>query len=469
MFVFTRRAMQQMLDAITPWMPEKSLAELVGRLNRPRTNRLPQMWELALLHGLGSVVEVEHERPLPNGKPDLWFSVPDGDRSVPFVGDVTTLSDTALDAANAFERLSEAVHEQARKAGMQGGGFHVAVSHLEPGASGTSKVQLLIPTGPAFDQLVKRHIKPFARKVSASPSEPHLLQVDEPGAKFTVEYKGPSPYSGGSHRSYDSVLSRENNALFNRLNDKTKQLRGAPDGGIRILVVCDGDCALLGRANPMEGFSARKIAESFLCGSQTIDLVLVMTVFEESGLDWHRRDRRKLHWDLIAAPKAARPAHLTDSVFEAARRVFGEAIAKLPQPAMMPNNALRRNLDSDWSASMEGGYEAGGERIKVSARAVLELLAGAQTYEQFAAAHGWDEGRFNMFKARLASGQLFKSASVESLGPGRDDDWLEFEFGPPDPAISPFRLPMRAGEGSPAGPSVQMSASGRGWHSSPAD
>jgi hypothetical protein len=44
MFVFTRRAMQQMLDAIASWMPEKPLTELVGRLNSPRTNRLPQMW-----------------------------------------------------------------------------------------------------------------------------------------------------------------------------------------------------------------------------------------------------------------------------------------------------------------------------------------------------------------------------------------------------------------------------------------
>jgi hypothetical protein len=399
---------------------------------------------------LGSVVEVEHEHPLPNGKPDLWFSALSGGRSIPVVGDVTTLSDRVLNATNAFEKLTEAVHEQARKAGMRGGGFHVAASHLEPGASGTSKVQLLIPTGPPFEQLVKRRIKPFAQQIAASPRESHFLQVNEHGAQFTVEYKGPSQYSGGSHRSYDGALSRENNVLFNRLSDKTKQLRGAPDGAVRMLVVCDGGCALLGRPRPMEGFSARQIAESFLRSSQTIDLVLVVTVFEESPLDWHRRDRRELHWDLIAAPKADRPAHLTDSVLDGVRSVLGEAIAKLPTPVMMPNNAFRRNLDSDWSASMEGGYEAGGERIKVSARAVLELLAGAQTYEQFAAAHGWEEDRFNMFKARLASGHLFKSVRIESLAPGRDDDWLEFEFGLPDPGISPFRLPAREAEGNSA-------------------
>lgn len=443
MFVFSRRSMQHMLDAISQWMPAAPLAELVGRLNRHRTNRLPQMWELAMLYGLGAVVELTHEHPLPYGRPDLWFSVPDGDRSMPVVGDVTTLSDIALDAANAFEQLTDAMHKQARKAGLQGGGFHVSVAHLEPGASRTSKVQLLIPKAPAFEQMVKRHIKPFARKVAAAPAETHLLEVDEGGAKFNVKYSGPSQYSSGSHRSYDSVLSLENNALFNRLNDKTKQLRGAPEGAVRVLVVCDGDCSLLGRAQPMEGFSARRIAEMFLRGSKTIDLVLVVTVFEESGLVWPQRNRRELRGELIAAPKSARPSHLTDSTIDAVQHVFELALGKLPVPKMMPNNAVRRNLDSDWSASMQGGYMSSGHRIKVSARAVLELLAGTQSFEDFASAHGWDEGQANFFKLRLDAGQLFRSIRIESLDPDGDDDWLEFEFGPPDPAVSHFRVSGR--------------------------
>lgn len=440
MFVFTRRSMQAMLDAITPWMPEKSLIDLVGRLNRPRTNRLPQMWELAMLYGLGSIVDVEHERPLPNGKPDFWFEVSDGTLAVPVVGDITTISDASLDAGNAFDKLTEAVHAQARKAGLQGGGFHVAVSHLEPGASGTSKVQLLIPTGPAFEQLVKRLIKPFTKRIARSPLEQHLLEVAESNAKFTIKYAGPSQYSGGSHRSYDSALSLENNALFNRLSDKTRQLRGAPQGAVRLLITCDGDCALLGRRQPMEGYSAQRIVESFLIGSQTIDLVLTVTVLEENATDWQSRYRRKLQCELIAAPIGARPKHLTDGIIDSVKQVLGLAIARLPAPVMMPNNALRRNFDSDWSASMEGGYKSGSTRIKVSARAVLELLAGVQSFERFASIHGWDERQTNLFKLKLASGQLFTSAHIEPLGPGSDDDWLEFEFGSPDPAISQFRI-----------------------------
>ena len=98
---------------------------------------------------------------------------------------------------------------------------------------------------------------------------------------------------------------------------------------------------------------------------------------------------------------------------------------------------------------MEGGSVGGGDRIKISARAVLELLAGAMTYERFAEVHGWTEGRFDMFRSRLDSGQLFTSARIESLGPSKDDDWLEFEFGPPDPAISAFRLSRESDDSEP--------------------
>lgn len=437
-----------MLEDIAPWMPDKPLAEMIGRLNIERTNRLPQMWELAWLYALGAVVPVEHEHPLPNGKPDLWFSVLDGDRLVRVVADITTLSDSALKSANPFERLTEAMRHQARKAGLQGGGFHIAVSHLEAEASTGKKVQLLIPTGPAFEQLVKRHLKPFAKRVAADPTAPHTLEVNEPRAKFTVEYKGPSEYSGGSHRSYDVVLNRQNNVLFNRLTDKTHQLRGAPEGTIRMLVVCDGDCALLRRNRPLEGFNAQQVTEYFLHGSKTIDLVLLVTVAEESTFRIARRDHRHLQCRLISAAPPARSAHLTDGVAEAIRCTFEEALKRLPEPQMMPNNALRRNLDSKWSASMEGGYEEGGVRIKVSARAVLELLSGAMTYERFADIHGWTEGRFNVFRSHLAAGQLFRAARIECLGSSRDDDWLEFEFGPPDPAISAFRLPRRPEDGT---------------------
>ncbi|MCC8494163.1 hypothetical protein LN451_09570 [Xanthomonas hortorum pv. gardneri] len=436
MFVFTRRAIQQMLYGIAPWMPAIPLAELVSRLNTPYTNRLPQMWEVAWLYALGSVVKIEHERPLPGGKPDLWFNVRSNGSDVQVIADITTLSDTTLHELNPFEKLSEAVHKQARKAGLEGGGFHIRAEHFESIIKDGKKVQLLIPTGPAFEQLVKKQIKPFANKVATDPLRPQRLDIDESGAKFTVDYKGPSEYSQGSHRSYNVTLSPKKNVLYNRLNDKTSQLRGAPDGAVRMLVICDGDCTLLRENRPLEGLNSQHIVQSFLQGSQTIDIVLLVTVLDNGRTIFQRRDPMRVECRMVAAP--TRPVHLTDEVLLSIKRVFDEAIKELPTPNMMPHNALRRNLDSEWSRSMEGGISINQIRIKVSARAVLELLAGVMTHERFAELHRFSQGELNIFASRLASGQLISSAKVERLGSDNDDDWLEFEFAPPDPAVSKF-------------------------------
>jgi hypothetical protein len=433
-----------MLNEVSRRVPEASLKDLVGRLNKIATNRLPQMWELAWLHALSSFVPVEHERSLPGGKPDLWFSVKEGDHTVQVISDVTTLSDSALHAANPFQPLLDAVHEQARKVGISGGGFQAEVGHLEPGQEGAKKVQLLIPTGPAFQQLVKRKIKPFVKEISKDQSVPQRLVVAEPGARFTIEYKGPSQYSGGSYRAFDGVVSLDGNVLYNRLNDKTKQLRGAPVGAIRMLIVCDGDCTLLRRDNPTEGFSARQIVQEFLKGSSTLDLVALVTVTEEQSSFFSAFDRnRKLRLTMIDAGPG-RPKHLSPGVYHAIGELLTQAIESMPKPRTMPNNALRRNLDSKWSASMIGGSVQSGQRVRISARALLELLAGDISYERFAQAHRWDEGQFNIFLSRLQSGHIFKSAKIERLGEDEDDDWIEFEFTMPDPSVSQFVLPVNS-------------------------
>lgn len=85
-------------------------------------------------------------------------------------------------------------------------------------------------------------------------------------------------------------------------------------------------------------------------------------------------------------------------------------------------------------------------RLKVSSRAIMELLAGRITPERFNALHGWSDsdkqaGRANNrnpFDRALAEGRLPETVTVET-DQGSDDDWIEFIFGGPDPAISPFR------------------------------
>ena len=80
----------------------------------------------------------------------------------------------------------------------------------------------------------------------------------------------------------------------------------------------------------------------------------------------------------------------------------------------------------------------GGNKVKISARDLLALMAGRLDQERFV--KGYATGGANFFDLRLKRGELITSATVEHI-PDEDDDWITFEFGEPDPAVAPFSEP----------------------------
>jgi hypothetical protein len=87
-------------------------------------------------------------------------------------------------------------------------------------------------------------------------------------------------------------------------------------------------------------------------------------------------------------------------------------------------------------------------KIKISARALLELLAGKISQKEFFEAHGFSPSDLsprqasNLFSNALSRGQLIDGISIER-SETEDDDWITFELKGPDPAISPFKVPER--------------------------
>ena len=81
--------------------------------------------------------------------------------------------------------------------------------------------------------------------------------------------------------------------------------------------------------------------------------------------------------------------------------------------------------------------------LRISSRALLEHLAGIRDSKEFAALHHFD--RENPFLSRYSQGQLLTGMRIQtSDNPDDDDEWIVFEFGAPDPAISPFVVPQIA-------------------------
>lgn len=438
MFVFTRRVMQAMLDRLGGWMPPDQVDRLVARLNRRGTNRLADMWESVWLDALGQVVSVTHEPLHGARRPDFAFQLETTDGDVSVVGDIAAVSDAGIQASNPFETLTTAVRERAWKEGLTGGGFHVEASHEEIGPYRDRKVQLAVPSGPLLEQLIARYVRPFVKGVARNPLQPDELVVDENGARFTVRYTGPSEHSGGSHRSYDTALSLRRNPIYYQLKSKASQLREAGPDALRLVIICDADCATMHRPSPLEGYTARQIAEGFLRDTTAVDLVLLVGIEERHMPLSMTRHVIQTNFELVAAPPGHRQARLTDAALAAIRSTLEQAAARIPKPRLTPGNARRRNVDSNEGAKMPLAYKCSDREIRISARSLLELLAGTRTQERFAEEHGWADGQGNMFLAQLASGRLFVAARIEAE-PGEDDDWIVFRFGEPDPAVSDFR------------------------------
>ena len=79
--------------------------------------------------------------------------------------------------------------------------------------------------------------------------------------------------------------------------------------------------------------------------------------------------------------------------------------------------------------------------IKVSARALLELLAGRITMEQFQHFTGLTDKptQKNIFAHRLSQGDTLSAIQIEPGGIDEDDDWLIVHF-KHDPAAAPLKV-----------------------------
>jgi hypothetical protein len=77
--------------------------------------------------------------------------------------------------------------------------------------------------------------------------------------------------------------------------------------------------------------------------------------------------------------------------------------------------------------------------LRISARAVQELMAGRLSPEKF---RNWTFGDDNPMRGQLDAGRTISSVRFEPQGTGEDDDYLVFEFRD-DPAARGLRMPTQ--------------------------
>lgn len=433
MAIFSRRLLQAMLDENSNSLAPPQLQGHVDRLNgKDPEQRVSTEWEVAILNAASKLVHVEFEPPMATGrKPDMRLTL--GSEEV--LAEITSVSDKGLHEANPMDYLCSELHRRVRKLRLDPNKFYVRVggNHTELWLGGDAKATLKLPHPTRFaSDIFGARFREFAQSAKNLPQKAISMEISTDEVQVKFDYNPNQQFFGSTHLSYTVSHLLRNNPLFNRLKRKAEQLQNPDYIGTLGIIVCDGGCALL-RDEGSRGmhYGCRDIVKEFFRCYPRIGFVQTIVVNAEFAL--------------VSQPKRLRVIskqyrNTTESLIllDALSRLH----EKMPGLESTPSNAYHQHHRFT-GRSFVGGWGFNG-RMTISVRMLQELLAGRITSAQFLEAHeDFRPGNgANIFESKLQSGQLINGAEIISGGT-KDDDWIAFEFGEPDPAASPFRMPLR--------------------------
>ncbi|WP_160004760.1 hypothetical protein [Rhizobium sp. 18055] len=434
--IFARRAMQQRLDGLRKVIDNQSVDDLVHRLNLLGKDRTAAMWEVVILHALAGYGSLAHEVPLFNGsRPDVFFD----NGAISFTADITSVSDEGLDEENPFFELLTLLTRVQKKLGLPSGGLDIRPYRKVLQSNRGKRSVLRLPHRKRLNEFIRGEIVPrLAAQLQAGGSPLRVVVDDETaGLEIIIDPAG-GEFNSGSFAAYGTPTIKDGNPLYKALKAKAAQLREA--GGITGVIAADGDCAAfaddrIGR----DTVSMEKIAEEFLRQFTSVDFVLLLAVREGIGAQPPAHTVVRLHPKLVMRDGDERRGALA--------LVFKNAIADFPEPVNSSSNGALRAAEKGFDLGYHGDYEMGSGKIRVSAREMMEVLAGIRTFDDGGALNveavrkvpGPQHPITREFLAELRAGRLPAKVSVIHTGETGNDDWIEFEFGDRDAAISKFQ------------------------------
>lgn len=149
-----------------------------------------------------------------------------------------------------------------------------------------------------------------------------------------------------------------------------------------------------------------EIIEPFLKSNKSILFALVLRIEEKHtafSFNHSIQIYPKLYWNFAVG----------ETLFRQTKYVIDRMLNNLPAPESTPRNAIRWLVRNRNIGRTLGGYSKKGNTIKISTRALTELLAGKIEPEQFLREHGFkpmQEGHtaIPFFEIQLQQGNLLK-------------------------------------------------------------
>lgn len=463
MALFARRQVQEAIDHCGTFMPMEALARKIAELNASNENSLPAEWEVMLTAATARHCPVQYEPDLGGARKADLLVTPDGHGTPGCLVEITTISDEHAHKKNPYDTVSAAIRGKIRKLGGPAAGWALQVEGTQIGKYRDAEVRLLLGTGRPEDLFDHRFFD-FVRQVKAKPETRHVHEWRGDMLNMTLTFDPRQPHNGGGHLVYTVVHSLKRNPLAGALRSKTKQLRQTGHDGPYGVVVCDGGCHVLSDRLTGSGtsFSIRDVLEEFFRVDRHLSFVLVVGV--ETTLPpifGHRTCGHELRvLPCLRQGSAPVATQALDRLTRAAR--------SLPPPLTSPGNAVRcyvRKYENEWWRFPGRSVTVSEQRIKISARALLEMLAGRKTPAEYFKAFqdNWMMSG-NFFNRQRLEGRCI--SGVKFVEGAADDDEIEFSFGPPDAAASKYRPPAPAPMPKPEHP---QSGSGSANEGRPAE
>ena len=196
---------------------------------------------------------------------------------------------------------------------------------------------------------------------------------------------------------------------------------------------------LKGKERPQD-IKLSDVVLEFFKQNTSVSFVVVLDIIDHSlKVDRILRPRLKFNYNLHTNEKSRYP------IDEQQMHRILDGFSRLPPPESSVPNAI------NWlrySPRQGRPYERFTEtihyprmkmKVGISARMILDVLAGWMTQEEFAAQLQNGEEPHLFARARN-SGFLIRTAQLHHLA-DEDDDIIELELSGPDPAVAPLRWP----------------------------
>ena len=440
MALFARRVIQRCLNADASFVAPAKLRDWVRRLNKVSKDYVATEWEVVLVSVFSQLGRVQYEPSLGPRPIDLVFEAPGG--GLKFGADIAAISDQILHERNPIDRFRNEFNGRVEKAGIRTGRFVFRVDEQEPVAHrGTGrKRRLLLPPANQFDACIfNAAFDDYIRAIKDAPLLPrdHYVGNRSPDVSLSIHYQPGRGFGAGrlSYGTYTSATVKDDNPLFNALKNKAEQLRQSGYDGIRGIIVCDGGSRIFTEIPNWASYSMDEVVQEFFRQNTSVSFVATIGIKPQ-------RSGAANGVQLLAEPRLfVRPADHRHQWPADLNRLLLQATSALPDLQQTPENV---RISMDWNRSTKrtkpyyGGSVMTRNEIRMSARELLDLLAGKLDYDLFA--KRYDLGGGNVFRLFRDRGRMISSAAIEPRS-DEDDDWVVLRFSDGDPATSGFTVP----------------------------